>query len=72
MHNYTISAHKNSSLFGALRIVEVLPQGKVQEEFISVAGKEIFTQHKTGYLNKEEGLIDLTLLQKISDLISRK
>lgn len=72
MHNFTITAHKHSSLFGALKIIEVLPHGKVQEDFIATAGKEIFTQQKTGYLNKDETHLNINLLEKIMNILSKK
>ena len=64
-HNSTINKHKANCFSAAIRINTLYPQeDKVRESILTLAGKEIFTHHRTGYLYKDEK-IDLSVIEKL-------
>lgn len=72
MHNYTINTHKANSLAAAMRIFASITNDSTREIVIATAAKEIFSQQKTGYLNKEDQKLDWGLLEKLSSIFNKK
>ena len=71
-HNFVINRHKEDSLDAVLNLMYNLPEGVGRDEVINTASREIFTQHKTGFLQKEDDLISISLLDKILSFASIK
>jgi uncharacterized protein YutD len=71
-HNFVINRHKANSLDASMHLMNNLPAGVGRDEVINTASKEIFTQHKTGYLLKDQEMIDITVLEKLLSLIKAK
>ncbi len=71
-HNKTINLHKANCFNAAVRIMNSMPEDKSREALLGNAGNEIFTQHRTGYLGKEESNIDINTLKELSDLLNKK
>jgi hypothetical protein len=72
MHNATINAHKHNSLDAALRLIEGITSSDLQNEILAKAGKEIFNQHSTGYLEKENAVSNLSIAEKVTDIVSKR
>ncbi|MBS1772252.1 MAG: hypothetical protein JST82_05285 [Bacteroidetes bacterium] len=71
-HNSTVNLHKANSFNAAMRIMTSIPEGETKNSILSNAGKEIFTQQKTGYLYKEAGNMDLSSIEKILSLTKKE
>ncbi len=70
MHNITINLHKANCFGAAFKIIASIDNAETKQEILKLAGKEIFTQHKTGYLSKEDK-IDINLLEKLAGMFSK-
>lgn len=64
-HNWSVNRHKANCLQAAMRIISLSPkEDEVRKSIFILAGREIFTQQVTGYLDKRE-VGDLDLASKI-------
>lgn len=68
-HNFILNRHKANSLAAALNLMERLPAGSGKDSVISTASKEIFEQHKTGYMDKNEEILNIGLLEKVLNVL---
>lgn len=74
MHNSTINMNKANSLAALIRIIAGLPNDDKDSKniILTSASKEIFLQHKTGYLSKDNAKVDLGLIEKIISIFRKE
>lgn len=73
MHNSTINMNKANSLAALIRIIAGLPNDDKDSKniILTSASKEIFLQHKTGYLSKDDAKVNLGLIEKIISIFKK-
>jgi len=67
-HNQTINTHKANSLAAAAIMIDRAFKEESKDKIYELAGREIFSQQKTGYLAKEQG-IDINILEKLAGIL---
>lgn len=73
MHNRTINLHKANCFAAAITMINGINNERSQEIILKLASEEIFQQHRTGYLVKEEtSNIDLNFIEKLSKIFKKE
>lgn len=71
-HNMITNLHKANSLATATRLIATSPDTETFNAIITLAAREIFTQPKTGYLQRDNSKVDIGLLNDTISTFAKK
>lgn len=71
MHNAIIYRHKASAFDTLNRLMISLNENDLKAKLLDMGTKEIFNQHKTGYLDKDGEKIDLGIIEKLATIFKK-